>query len=88
MKNIIVHVENMKTLIKPAPGFVKKDLADYKLDIVALCGFGCLYCSSNMGNYLRINQKEFLKNTVVLASAICMHPSCLKKSPALSQAWA
>ena len=65
MKNIIVHVENMKTLIKPAPGFVKKDLADYKLDIVALCGFGCLYCSSNMGNYLRINQKEFLKNTVV-----------------------
>jgi len=64
MKNIIVNVENMKTLIKPAPGFVKKDLADYKLDIAALCGFGCLYCSSNMGNYLRINQKEFLKSTV------------------------
>jgi len=63
MKNIIVNVPNMKTLIKPAPGFMKKELADYKLDIVALCGFGCLYCSSNMGNYLRIHQHEFLAET-------------------------
>lgn len=59
MQNKIVEVPQMKTLIKPAPGFVKKQLADYKLDILALCGFGCLYCSSNMGNYLRIHQKEF-----------------------------
>ena len=54
-----VVVPPMKSLIKKAPGFEKKKLADYKLDILALCGFGCRYCSSNMGNYLRINQQEF-----------------------------
>ena len=52
-------VPPMKSLIKKAPGFEKKKLAEYKLDILALCGFGCRYCSSNMGNYLRIHQEEF-----------------------------
>ena len=59
MKNNIVVVSEMKSLIKTSPGFIKKELSEYKLDIIALCGFGCLYCSSNTGNYLRINQKEF-----------------------------
>ena len=59
MKSMIVNVKPMKTLIKKSPGFIKKELSGYKLDLVALCGFGCLYCSSNTGNYLRINQKEF-----------------------------
>ncbi len=59
MKNKIVVVPRMKTLIKEAPGFAKKELATYKLDIIALCEFGCRYCSSNTGNYLRINQKKF-----------------------------
>jgi len=59
MKNQIVNVPCIKTPIKLCPGFAKKGLADYKLDIVALCGFGCRYCSSNAGNYLRINRKKF-----------------------------
>lgn len=59
MKTKVVTVSPMKTLIKIAPGFQKKNLADYKLDIAALCGFGCRYCSSNMGNYLRIHRSEF-----------------------------
>ena len=59
MKNKIVEVPRMKTLIKEAPGFAKKELAPYKLDILAKCGFGCRYCSSNTGNYLRIHGKEF-----------------------------
>ena len=49
----------MKSLIKASPGFVKKQLSEYKLDLIALCGFGCSYCSSNTGNYLRINQANF-----------------------------
>jgi DNA repair photolyase len=59
MKNRIVNVPQMKSLVKKAPGFTKKELATYKLDILALCGFGCRYCSSNTGNYLRINAKKF-----------------------------
>ena len=62
MKNNIVVVKEMKSLIKKAPGFKKKELADYKLDIIALCEFGCRYCSSNEGNYLRINRKKFAKD--------------------------
>jgi len=63
MKNKIVIVPQMKSIIKTAPGFNKKELANYKLDISALCGYGCLYCSSNMGNYQRINQKKFNRCT-------------------------
>ncbi|NQT64168.1 MAG: hypothetical protein HQ556_14510 [Candidatus Marinimicrobia bacterium] len=59
MKNKLVVVPRMKSLIKEAPGFAKKELANYKLDILAKCGFGCRYCSSNTGNYLRINRKKF-----------------------------
>ena len=47
MKNVIVNVPAVKGPIRKSPGFAKKELADYKLDIVALCGFGCRYCSSN-----------------------------------------
>jgi len=34
-------------------------LSEYKLDLLGLCGFGCSHCSSNAGNYLRINRKAF-----------------------------
>jgi DNA repair photolyase len=57
--NKTVLVPPLKSLIKKAPGFAKKGLATYKLDIIAKCGFGCRYCSSNTGNYLRIHSKEF-----------------------------
>lgn len=59
MKNRIVNVPAIKTPIRPSPGFAKKALAKYKLDLMALCGFGCRYCSSNWGNYLRINRRRF-----------------------------
>ncbi|MGK0256988.1 MAG: DNA repair photolyase [Candidatus Azotimanducaceae bacterium] len=63
MKNKIVEVPSIKTPIKASPGFAKKELADYKLDIIGLCGFGCVYCSSNHGNYLRINRARFADMT-------------------------
>ena len=59
MVSKIVSVSSIKHLITESPGFAKKELSDYKLDIAALCQFGCLYCSSNAGNYLRINREKF-----------------------------
>ena len=59
MKPTIVEIPSIKDPIKKSPGFHKKELADYKLDIMGLCQFGCAYCSSNAGNYLRINRDKF-----------------------------
>jgi DNA repair photolyase len=59
MKNVVVQMTSIKNPIVPSPGFEKKDLSHYKLDIMGLCGFGCRYCSSNNGNYLRINRQKF-----------------------------
>lgn len=59
MKNLLVEVPSIRTPIMPAPGFAKKGLATYKLDLMALCGFGCSYCSSNWGNYLRTHREDF-----------------------------
>ena len=59
MRNKIVEVPSIKQPITRSPGFEKKELSTYKLDLMALCGFGCRYCSSNYGNYLRINREKF-----------------------------
>lgn len=59
MKNKTVNVPSIKRPIQPSPGFAKKRLSEFKLDILGLCGFGCRYCSSNEGNYLRIKRSEF-----------------------------
>lgn len=61
--NHIVEINSIRAPIAPSPGFAKKKLSDYKLDIMGLCGFGCLYCSSNAGNYLRINRQQFKEET-------------------------
>ncbi len=63
MKNKVVYLSSVKDPVKASPGFAKKLLATYKLDIMALCGFGCRYCSSNAGNYLRINRRAFAEET-------------------------
>ncbi len=59
MKNRIVRVPSIVNPIAPSPGFEKKELSTFKLDILGLCGFGCRYCSSNWGNYLRIRRDDF-----------------------------
>jgi DNA repair photolyase len=63
-KRLSVVVPSITKPIQPSPGFEKKGLAEYKLDLLALCGFGCAYCSSNEGNYLRIHREEFRKLTI------------------------
>ncbi|ACR13637.1 radical SAM domain protein [Teredinibacter turnerae T7901] len=59
----VVEIDSIKTPIVRSPGFGKKGLSDYKLDLMGLCSFGCSYCSSNAGSYLRINRQRFLENT-------------------------
>lgn len=59
MKNKVVDIPSIKLPVQASPGFAKKRLSDFKLDILGLCGFGCRYCSSNEGNYLRIKRAEF-----------------------------
>lgn len=61
----IVEVPTIQVPIAASPGFAKKELSEFKLDIMGLCQFGCVYCSSNSGNYLRIQQKPFLDLTEV-----------------------
>ncbi len=63
MKNKLVVIDDAKNPIKPSPGFAKKELADYHLELCALCGFGCSYCSSNRGNNLRIHHKRLAQLT-------------------------
>jgi hypothetical protein len=59
----IVEVPTIKVPVAESPGFAKKRLSDYKLDIMGLCEFGCRYCNSNHGNYLRIWRKLFAELT-------------------------
>jgi DNA repair photolyase len=59
MKNKLVTVPTIKLPIQPSPGFAKKQLSNYHLDFAALCGFGCVYCSSNTGYSLRIHREEY-----------------------------
>lgn len=58
-----VTVDSLKEPIQPSPGFKKKRLADFKLDAIGLCQFGCAYCSSNQGYYLRIRREVFARLT-------------------------
>lgn len=63
MKNKLVVVHEKKSVISSAEGFQKKLLADDHIEVLALCGFGCSYCSSNNGFYLRTHRQEFLAAT-------------------------
>ena len=63
MKPKIVQVPCIKRPIQRCPGFKKKGLADHKLDLMGRCQFCCRYCSSNHGNYLRINRRRIAELT-------------------------
>lgn len=81
--NIIVEVPSIKQPITRSPGFAKKGLSTWKLDLMALCGFGCRYCSSNTGNYLRINRERFADITAD-ATGKRLYPT---DTPELSLTW-
>lgn len=64
LRNKVVLLDSIVEPIADSPGFDKKDLSVFKLDIMGLCGFGCRYCSSNNGYYLRGKRKAFHKKTM------------------------
>lgn len=64
MKLKIVDIPSIAHPLRTSPGFAKKKLSDYALDLRGLCDYGCRYCSSNLGNYLRFHQAEFLELTI------------------------
>lgn len=51
MKSKTVYVEAPKKLVQPSPGFEKKLLSEYHLDMMLKCQFECGYCSTD--HYLR-----------------------------------
>jgi len=61
MDPIVVPVPSTKTILKESKGFVKKELSEHKVDLMALCGFGCRYCSSNEGKFMLTNWDSGLK---------------------------
>jgi DNA repair photolyase len=61
MRRKLVTVPNLPNPVKLSPGFGKKGLADCKLDLLALCEYGCRYCSSNVGLYLTFRTQSFGK---------------------------
>lgn len=72
MKPKIVHLPTIKEPAHESPGFAKKLLADadalgadgWHVELMGLCGFGCRYCSSNTGNFLRIQRGAFAAETL------------------------
>lgn len=63
MKTTLVTIPSIKDPIKESPGFAKKELADYKLDIMGLCGFSCRYCSTNTTTPMRVNREAWADET-------------------------
>jgi DNA repair photolyase len=47
-------------LIQPAPGFEKKELATWHLELARVCGFSCTYCSSPTTTVARVNLTRFM----------------------------
>lgn len=59
MKTREVVLPSIKDPIKKSPGFEKKQLADYKLDIMGKCGFSCSYCSTAATTFVRVNRERW-----------------------------
>ena len=64
MKLKIVNVPSIKHPITASPGFAKKQLSDFKLDLLALCEFGCRYCYAHntaLGHAAGITDEEIIE---------------------------
>lgn len=49
MKKIVNIDHPLKYAIQPCPGFIKKELASYHLELSGICEFGCVFCSTDFG---------------------------------------
>lgn len=59
----VVNLPATQRPLRASPGFAKKGLSTHALDLMGLCEYGCRYCSSNAGNFLRINREPFADAT-------------------------
>ena len=59
MKTRELVLPSIKDPIKKSPGFHKKELADFKLDIMGKCGFSCSYCSTAATTPMRVNREKW-----------------------------
>lgn len=59
MKPLIVNVDAYRKPILSSDGFAKKLLADDHLDLLSLCQYGCLFCSSTFGHNLKFHKQTF-----------------------------
>ena len=63
MKKYFVKVPTIETPIVKSPGFEKKGLSTFKLDIAKLCEFGCTYCYATFITPLRKNKEDLANLT-------------------------
>jgi|GEM_PF-931518 len=82
MKNKLVVVPNTKNVIQPS-NWAKKDLAEFHIEMTALCGFGCRYCSSNTSRYLVTRSPEITR-LVIEQTGERLTP---KDNPELAYVW-
>jgi DNA repair photolyase len=54
----VIDVPSIEKPIAEAPGFQKKELADFKLDVMGRCAFQCSYCSTNHGLSLTFRKRS------------------------------
>jgi hypothetical protein len=83
VKNRLVVIQDTKKALQPSPGWSKKALADFHVEMTGLCGFGCLYCSSNSSEWLRITSGEHDAATVAQLGEL-LTP---KDNPELAYQW-
>ncbi len=58
MKVRLVVVKGPGRPILVSPGFRKKDLSTYHLEVLIKCGLSCRYCSTNKGRQARVHGEE------------------------------
>ena len=72
MKTEIVTIPHLKQIIQKS-SWGKKELADYHLDALLFCEYGCKYCSSNSGLHLKF-KKHSIQTAVKKATATDFNP--------------
>lgn len=84
MKLRILHdAEMVKAPIIESPGFAKKGLSDYHIDLARRCAASCAYCSTNSGYPARTNRARL----TALAKEQLLEDIDPTREPGVSIAW-
>lgn len=84
LHNIVVEVPGRKgALVRESEGFEKKELSQFKLDLLEICNFSCSYCSTNRSTWMRVNEAKF----AALAEEQTGKPRTAGEDPGLTLVW-